>query len=277
MADISAAAVKALRQRTGLPMMECKRALQETGGAVDAAIDYLRKQGKKTMEGRAGRETSCGRMGVFADVDKGVGALVELQCESAPVAGSDDFIQFATDLATQLATGPGAASVDELLSQSSPGKSGSTLGQQKDDIENRMREVIKINRIRRIDGPCGGYAHHTGTHGVLMEVEGGSQQLANEFCMHVAAMRPTALNTADLAPEVIDKEREILRAAALQEGKPENIVDKMVEGRLRSFYEQCVLTEQPFVKDDKKTVGKTAKEAGMKIAQFVHWELGKDS
>lgn len=273
MAEITAQAVKALRDRTGLPMMECKKALQEVGGDEAAAIEHLRKAGKKTMEGRAGRETAFGRMGVYADVDKGVGALVELRCESAPVAGSAEVVQFASDLAKQLALGPGAQTPEELLSQPSPSHEGQTLGEVKDDLENRIREVIKISQLARIDAPCGGYAHHTGTHGVLTEVEGLNQQLANEISMHIAAMRPDVVAVEDLDPAVVEKEREILASAARSEGKPENIIGKMVEGRLRNFYAERVLNEQPFVKDNDKTVGKVAKEAGGKVIRFIHWQL----
>ncbi len=275
MAAISAAAVNSLRKRTGLPMMECKRALEETGGDEAAAVEHLRKMGKKTMELRSGRETLAGRMGVYTDMKKGVGAMVELVCESDPVANNAEFGGLAADLARQLATGPGAKTPEELLRQPSPSKPGVRLGERLDDLTNRIREVMKVTRIVRLDGPCGGYAHHTGTHGVLIEVSGGSQQLANELSMHVAAMRPQAVRVEDLDPAIVAKERDILRTAALAEGKPEKIVDKMVDGRMRTFYEQHVLSEQPFVKDDSKTVGKVASEAGMKIIRFVHWQLGK--
>ena len=274
MAEITAAAVKSLRDRTGLPMMECKRALQETGGDEDAAVEKLRKQGRKTMETRAGRETSAGRIAVYCDADK-VGAMVELLCESAPVAGSPDFVALANDLVKQLATGPGAATADELLVQPSPSKKGSTLREQLDDLSMRIREVFKVGRIVRIDSGCGGYAHHTGTSGVLLEATGGNESLAKDISMHVAAMRPLAASVDDLDPTVVQKEREILAAAAKAEGKPEKIIDKMVEGRLRNYFAEQVLAEQPFVKDDSKTVGQIAKEGGMKISRFVHWELGK--
>src|SRR6185503_11089198 len=131
MAEISAAAVKSLREKTRLPMMECKKALQETGGNEAAAIEFLRKQGIKTKETRIGRETSAGRIAVYADVAAGVGSMIELKCESAPVAGSAEFRQFAIDLAKQLATGPGATTADELLAQASLAKPGQTLGEQK--------------------------------------------------------------------------------------------------------------------------------------------------
>lgn len=279
MAEITAAAVKALRDKTGLPMMECKQALQEAGGDETAAIENLRKAGKKTMASRAGRDTEFGRFGVYADVG-GHGALVELRCESAPVVGTADFIQLSNDLAKQLATGKPVETADELLAQPSPSKKGATLADQKDDLSNRIREVFNVARLARIDGPTGGYAHHTGTHGALVEVQatGGKpldQQVANEIAMHVTAMRPKAVSKEDLDQSLVDKEREILTEASRKEGKPESIIAKMVEGRLRNFFAETVLNEQPFVKDEKTTVGKYAAEHGMKIVRYISWELGK--
>ncbi len=275
MPEVSATAVKALREKTNLPMMECKKALEVSSGDESAAIDWLRKQGKKTMESRGGRETSAGRIAMYLDPAKNVGAMIELRCESAPVANNDEFIALTGNLAKQLATGPGAKTPDELWTQPSPGKPGRTLGEEKDDLSNKIREVFNLARIVRIDGQSGGYVHHNGASGVLLEVEGGNPEVIKDIAMHTAAMRPQAVSKEELDPAVVAKEREILSAAARQEGKPENIIGKMVEGRLRNFYSERVLLEQPFVKDDKKTVGQLAKEAKLTIKRMVHWELGK--
>ena len=275
MPEVTAAAVKALREKTNLPMMDCKKALEATAGDEAAAIDKLRKEGKKLMEGRGGRETSSGRIAQFIDPAKKVGTMIELRCESAPVANNEEFMALANNLAKQLATGPGAKSPDDLWSQPSPGKSGKTLGDEKDDLANKIREVFNLARIVRIDGLTGGYVHHNGASGVLMEVEGGTPEVIKDIAMHTAAMRPAAVSKEELDPAVVEKEREILSAAARQEGKPENIIGKMVEGRLRNFYSERVLLEQPFVKDDKKTVGQLAKEAKLTIKRLIHWELGK--
>lgn len=278
MAPITAASVKALREKTGLPMMGCKKALQEADGDLDKAIELLRKAGKQTMEKRAGRATSCGRIAIYTDMDKdkGVGTIIDLQCESAPVATNEEFIQLAGDLAKQLATGPGAATPDELLDQTSPSNSSQTLRQQFDDLNNRIREVFKLERITRIDGPCGGYAHHNGASAVILHTEGGTPELAKDICMHVAAMRPSVLGIDDLDSALVAKEREILTEAARQEGKPEGIIEKMVEGRMRNYYAEQCLTEQPFVKDDKQTVGKVAQGVGMKLVEYIRWELVKE-
>ena len=277
MAEITAAAVKSLREKTGLPMMECKKALAASSGDEDAAIRWLREQGIKTQETRLGRETGAGRIAVYVDLGKQVASMVELQCESAPVAGSPDFKQLVSDLARQLALGASVQSAEELLKQASPSAAGKTLGDVKDDLFNRMREVFNVSRIARIDGPCGGYAHHDGSIAALVEIEGGNADAAKDVAMHVVAQNPSSVSKEDLDPALVQKEREILSEAARKEGKPENIIQKMIEGRLRNFYAERVLLEQPFVKDDKKTVGQYAKEHGMRVKRFLRWQMGKSN
>jgi elongation factor Ts len=279
MAEITAAAVMALREKTGLPMMECKKALQECGGNTDQAVEWLRKQGIKTQSMRADRETSCGRLAVYADPAKGVGTIIEFKCESPPVAGSQDFKDLANDIAKTLALGPGAATPDDLLAQKSTSNPAHTLGELKDELFNRMREVFELSRIKRIDGACGGYAHHDGSKASLIEITGNvsgpqATEVAKDIAMHVVALSPQAIRKEDLDPAVVDKEREILSEAARKEGKPENIIAKMIEGRLRNFFSQCVLLEQPFVKDDKQTVGQLAKAAGLEVKSVENWKLG---
>jgi elongation factor Ts len=279
MAEITAAAVMALRDKTGLPMMECKKALQECGGNTDQAVEWLRKQGIKTQALRADREMSTGRLAVYADPAKSVGAMIELKCESAPVAGSPDFKDLVNDIAKTLALGPGAKTAAELLAQKSQTHPDKTLGELKDELFNRMREVFDLSRICRIDAPCGGYAHHDGSKAALVEIAGKTTApeaatSAKEIAMHVVALAPQAVTKDDLDPAVVNKEREILTEAARSEGKPENIITKMIEGRLRNFFSQCVLLEQPFVKDDKQTVGQFARAAGLEVKQMVNWKLG---
>ncbi len=276
MSEITAAMVKSLRDKTGLPLMKCKEALKETNGDEQEAIEKLRKDNVKVQQSRLDRETAFGRMGLYADWDKGVAALVELLCESAPVSGMDEFIALAGDLARQLATGPGAKTAEELLAQPSPSKPEITLGDQMNDLTNRIREVFKIGRLLRVNATAAGYVHHAGkTVGVLVEAEGGNSEAAKDVAMHIAAMRPQVLAKEDLNPADVDKEREILSEAARNEGKPENIIAKMVEGRLRNFFAERVLLEQPFVKDDKQTIGKYTQSHGMKVLRYTHWELGK--
>lgn len=277
MADISAAAVKALRERTGLPLMDCKSALTEAGGDEAKAVAILRERGIKLEGKRADRETAFGRFGIYAGGDKAAGAMVELKCESAPVASNEEFVQLANDLAHALAVS-NAQNVDELLKQPSPSKPGITVGEQKDELFNRIREKFDVGRIVRLEGGSGGYSHNATTvAGVLLQLKGNNDTAARDIAMHVAAMRPSALSPAELDQTVVAEERRLLREAALREGKPEAIVDKMVEGRLKQFFAERVLLEQAFVKDDKQSVGQYAKANGLEISKFVHYVLGEVS
>jgi len=278
MTEITAALVKAFRERTGLPLMDCKQALAEAGGDEEKAVEILRKKGQKLGEKRADRETAFGRFGIYAGLDKSCGAMVELKCESAPVTQNEEFIQLANDLAEALAKNPQVTSVEALLQCKSASRPGLTVGEQRDELFNRIREKFEVGRFVRLEGASGGYSHNSTTvAGVLMQIEGGSDDVARDIAMHVAAMRPSSLSTAELDPALVEKEREMLRQAALQEGKPAAIVDKMVEGRLKQFYAEKVLLEQPFVKDDKQSVGQYAKSHGMQVKKFVHYVLGEAS
>jgi elongation factor Ts len=277
MAEITAAMVMKLRDDTGLPMMDCKKALQESGGDMELAKQKVRESGKKIMSIRQDRSTEEGRIAVFTSLNPGVGAMVELQVESAPVAKHEDIVALANDLAKQLATGPGAKTPEDLWKQPAPSRKGMTLQQWKDEIEGKMREVIRLARIERVNTSAGGYVHHDGKSGVLLQVEGGNDDLAKSIAMHVAAMKPKAATTAELDPALVAKERSILTEQARKEGKPDNIIEKMIEGRMRNFYAEHVLSEQPFVKDDKQSVGKVAAAGGMKLKKFTRWQLGETS
>jgi elongation factor Ts len=275
MAEITAQAVMKLRDETGLPMMECKKALQEAGGDFELAKQKLRETGKKFMGTRQDRSTEEGRIAIYSSLKPGAGAMIELQVESAPVAKNEAVVQLANDLASQLATGPGAKTPDELWKQPAPSRKGLTLSEWKDELENKMREVFRLARIIRVDSPCGGYVHHDAKSGVLLVVEGGNDELARQIAMQVVAMRPQATLIADLDPDMVAKERAFLTEQARKEGKPENIIEKMIEGRMRNFYAEHVLAEQPYIKDDKQTVGKVAQAGGMKLIKFIRWQLGE--
>ncbi|MBA3485204.1 MAG: translation elongation factor Ts [Pirellulales bacterium] len=273
MPEITAAMVKQLRDETQLPMMECKQALNETGGDMEAAKQKLRESGKKLMGKRADRTTEEGRIGVYASVDNKVGAMIELQCESPQVAANAEFIQLANDLAKQFATGPGAKTPEELWAQPSPSRKG-TLEEQRDELQNKIREVFRLSRMERINAPAGGFVHMAKI-GVLLEVEGGNDELAKDVALHVAAMNPKAATKAALDPALVAAEKEIQKERARQEGKPENIIEKMIEGRMRNFYAEHVLEEQPFVRDESQTVGNLAGAGGMKLKRFIRWQLGE--
>ena len=213
MAEITAAMVMKLRDETGLPMMECKKALQETNGDFELAKQKARESGKKIMAMRQDRSTDEGRLAAYATIKPPVGAMIELQVESAPVAKHEDVIALANDLAKQLATGPGAKTPEELWKQPAPSRKGMTLQQWKDELEGKMREVLRLTRIIRIDAPAGGFVH-LAKIGVLVQVEGGNDELAKEIALHIAAQNPKATNIEDLDKSLVEKERAILTEQA---------------------------------------------------------------
>lgn len=277
MAEISAAVVMALREKTGLPLMEVKKALKEAGGDESRAIEVLKAQFGKVMEKRAANPTEEGRIFIQVKEDGSAAAMVELQCESAPVAGNDEFNALGHALVTQLLAGPGAASPDELLGQPAPGKGG-TLRAMFEDIVNKIREKIVVARVTRVTGPVGSYVHHDHKTAVLMQAEGAAKDLSilRDVAMHVAAMKPAVTHIAELDPAIVQKERDRLTEEARKTGKPENIIEKIVDGKLRVFYkdEAGVLVEQAYAKDDSKTVGQVLAEKGLKAKAFTLWVLG---
>lgn len=275
MAEITAAMVKEFREKTGLPMLECKKALAETDGDQDRAIELLRKSGKKTMEKRQDRVTEAGRIVVYT-APNGVTAMVEVLCETAPVTKNAEFIAMCEGMAKQLAEGPGAATTDELLDQTFPGKS-ETIRTVFDDLVNKIREVFRFSRFLRTESKAGTYVHHNNAIGVVLEVEGDNTELAQNICMHIASMNPKALSEADIPAEMIAKEREIAmeQTKAQNAGKPENILEKIVDGRVKAILKEICLVDQPYVLDSAKSVGQAAADGGLKLSKMHHWLLGK--
>ncbi|MBI4582165.1 MAG: translation elongation factor Ts [Planctomycetes bacterium] len=275
MAQITAEMVKKLRERSGLPMMDCKKALEETGGDEQQAMELLRKRGAAAAEKKAGRATSEGRIGAFVDSAKGVCALVELLCETAPVANNPMFKELADKIARHAGlTGRAdtAAIVEEKLADA-----GGTVRDLVHDVLNRLRENIQIGRIyRRTGGGAAAYVHHTGKIGVCVVTEQatGSAELLNDVCMHIAAMQPDALTREQIAVAVVEKEKEIAREQIRAAGKPENMLDKILTGKMNRWFSEHVLLEQPFVKDDKQTVGKVLDAAKIKLSDFVRLQVG---
>lgn len=277
MASISAAQVKALRDKTSLPMMECKKALVDADGDEDKAIDILREQFKKQMVKRAENVTAEGQIIVLCADGGSEAAMVELQCESEPVATGEDFIAFSNQCAQQLLTGPGAETPEELLAQPAPGGDGKTLQQLFDDMINKIREKMVLSRVARVTGPVNGYVHHDGKNAALFAADGESDNLGilRDVAMHITALKPQVCNVEDLDDAAIAEERTRLTDEAKATGKPDNIIDKIVDGRMKNFYvEQGVLTYQPFAKDDSKTVSQALAEAGYKPRSFVRWVIG---
>ena len=277
MSEIPAALVKQLRDRTLAPFGDCKKALIETGGDIDKAIDLLRKKNSAIQAKTGDRETAEGRIGVFVDAAKGIAGLVELRCESPPVTKSEHFIGLANDIARHVAN-TRAKDVEELLAQPFVDGSGKTVFDRIGEVVGIIRENMKPAKFARFEGTCGAYAHHDGSVGVVLEVEGGSNpELLRDICMHIVAKKPIALNREEVPAELVAKEREIAKEQAEEQGKgkPANIVEKIAEGKVNSWLKDIVLLEQPFVKDESKTVGDLLKAAGMKPKRFVSLRVGQ--
>ncbi len=277
MAEITAAAVRALRERTNMPMMKCKQALVEANGDEEAAIAILQQQTKEVLGKRADNVTAEGRIFQRVREDGSEAAMVEVQCESAPVAGGEDFSRFGELLITQLLEGPGASTPEELLSQPAPGMEGKSLEDVFNDMVGTIREKIVVSRVARLKGPVAGYVHHDGKTGVL--VQAGGEDAANsvlrDVAMHIAALRPTVVNVEELPAAEIAAEKEKLTAEAKATGKPDNIIEKIVDGRMKTFYiESGVLVMQAFAKDDTKTVSQAMAEQGLKPTAFIRWVIG---
>ncbi len=276
MAEITAAAVKALREKTDLPMMECKKALTEAGGDEEKAIAILKEQFKKVQLKRADNATEEGRVFIAVRDGAAEAAMVEIQCESAPVATGEVLRDLGQAMADHLLNGPGATTPAELMAQTPPGATKS-FQETYEEIVNKIREKIVVNRIARVTGPVGAYVHHDYKTGVLFQATGkvSNPEILRDVAMHIAALRPSCATAEQVDPALVKAERDRLSAEAKASGKPDNIIDKMVDGRMKVFYaEQGVLLFQPFAKDDSKTVGQALSEAGLTIVGFHRWKVG---
>jgi elongation factor Ts len=274
MAQITAEMVRKLRERSGLPMMDCKKALDETGGDEQQAMELLRKRGAAAAEKKAGRATGEGRIGSYADPAKGVVAIVEVLCETAPVANNPMFRELVDKIAKHAAT---TGNADAATIADEPYAEGGAVRDLLHDVLNRLRENILIGRVyRRTGGGAAVYVHHTGKIGVALTTEKPTDNadLLNDVCMHIAALQPDALSRDQVPAEVVAKEKEIAREQIIASGKPENMVDKILTGKLNRWYSERVLLEQPFVKDDKQTVGKVVEAAKIKLTDFVRLQVG---
>lgn len=276
MANITAAAVKALRERTDLPMMECKKALVEASGDEEKAVEILKEQFKKIQDKRADNATEEGRIFFAANSDFSEGAMVEIQCESSPVGTGQSLEDFGKAMVAQLLEGPGAETPDQLMEQT-PAGSDKSLKELFEELVNKIREKIVVNRIARVAGPVGGYIHHDYKTGVMFQAKGAaaSDDILRDVSMHIAALKPVCCDPSELDESEVKAERDRLSAEAKASGKPDNIVDKIVDGQMGKFYnEKGVLLYQPFAKDDKKTVQKALSEAKLEAVAFLRWQVG---
>jgi elongation factor Ts len=270
--SITAETVKQLRERTGAGMMECKRALVETGGDLDAAAELMRKQGLAKADKKATRIAAEGVIAVERSADGRAAAMVEVNCETDFVAREHDFRAFAKAVASH-AVAEHPKSLDALLQVKLEG--GETVEERRRALVAKIGENIGVRRFALVTAPqhLGAYTHGTRI-GTLLALKGGDAQLAHDLAMHVAASNPRYLSQREVPPEVMAKEREILSEQARGEGKAPEIVAKMVEGRLRKSLGEITLLGQPFVKDPDTTVEKLLKGAGAEVVAFERFEVG---
>lgn len=273
--SITAGMVKELRERTGAGMMECKRALVESNGDIEAAIEAMRKSGMAKADKKSGRVAAEGMIVVRTSADKKRAVLVDVNCETDFVAKGDDFQQFAAAVGDcVLANQP--ADMDALNALPlTPG--GQTVDEVRRALIAKIGENMAVRRFKLAAAPNGvvGCYLHGSRIGVVVELVGGTEELAKDIAMHVAASRPICVSEEQVAPELIAKEREIFKAQAADSGKPENIIEKMVDGRIKKFLAEVTLVGQPFVKDPETTIGKLLQSAKASVAGFTRYEVGE--
>ncbi len=273
MAEITASMVRDLREKTDAPMMDCKKALTEADGDMTRAEEILRvKFGSKASKA-AGRIAAEGVVGIALADDGKRGAMIEVNCETDFVAKNDDFLAFAKNLAA-LVSKQNPADVAAL--------SGMRLGDESvEEVRTRLvgkiGENMSLRRFMRIEakGRLASYVHGGSKIGVLVDVEGGDEQLAKDLAMHIAASKPKALDASGVAQELIEAERRVAAQKAAESGKPANIVEKMVDGAVQKFLKEITLLSQPFVKDDKQTVEQLLKARNAKVHGFTLYVVGE--
>jgi len=279
---VSSKDVSELRARTGAGMMDCKRALEETGGDMEKAAELLRKKGIAKAEKRTGRSASQGVVMVEMAADGRSGAMVELNCETDFVARTDGFQDLARELVRHVAANaePG---VDAGRVEDQQLAGGKTVAQEIKEVSGRVGEVVALRRYARFTsaaGAVGHYLHHNGMVGVLVELAGASGEagvvLARDIALHISFADPIGVNPADVPADLVERERRIAEEQVAQEGKPETIRAKIVEGKIRKFIAERTLLEQPFVRDDKTTVGQVIGKAGkdITVVRFARFQVG---
>jgi len=272
--SISATQVKELRERTGSGMMECKKALQEANGDMEIAVELLRKSGLAKADKKAGRIAAEGLVIVELSADHKRAAVVEVNCETDFVAKKEEFHGYANKVAQRILTGS-PDSLEALLAMPLQ-DGGVSVDEARKELIAKIGENINVRRFTLVEtnGVLGAYLHGTRI-GVLVEMKGGSEDLAKDIAMHIAASRPVCVNESEVSAELIQKEREIFAAQAEQSGKPADIISKMVDGRIKKFLAEVTLVGQPFVKDPETTVAKLLEKAGATVLSFQRVELGE--
>jgi len=273
---ISASLVKELRERTGAGMMECKKALGETNGDIEAAIELMRKSGQAKAAKKAGRTAAEGVVVIRTSPDAKRAVMVEVNCETDFVAKDANFQAFADAVAGCL-MGSAVDDVESLAATPLKAGEATTVEEARQALIAKIGENMQVRRFVRFatsNGQIASYRHGVRI-GVLVDHEGGGAELGKDLAMHIAASSPLCVDAADVPAETVAKEREIYTAQAAESGKPANIVEKMVDGRIRKFLEEVTLSGQPFVKDPETTVGKLLAKAGARVVAFRRFEVGE--
>jgi elongation factor Ts len=272
---VTAAQVKELRERTGLGMMECKKALVETNGDIDTAIDNLRKSGQAKAAKKAGRTAAEGIVVAKVSADGNTGILLEVNSETDFVARDDNFLKFANGVADRVLSTK-ETDVAKLLETAMEEGGSDSIETTRSALVQKIGENIQVRRayVVESEGLVSAYVH-SGKIGVLVSLNGGNDDLGKDVAMHVAASNPMVVNPDQVDQGTLDKEKEIFSAQAAESGKPPEIVEKMVQGRIAKFLKEVSLVDQPFVKDPDTTVGKLVKGAGADIVSFTRIEVGE--
>ena len=273
--NISASMVKELRERTGSGMMECKKALVESNGDMELAIENMRKAGLAKADKKSGRTAAEGIICVKISDDAKSAAIVDVNCETDFVAKATDFLGFANDVAAVVLSSD-VTSEEQLLALTLP--SGQTVDEVRRGLISKLGENITVRRFDKYStqGGTAGYLHGTTSKiGVVVELAKADADLAKDVAMHIAATNPNCISEDQVSAELIEKEKEIFTAQALESGKPAEIVSKMVDGRIKKFFAEITLLGQAFVKDDSVTVGQLVKSKGNAVQRFTRFEVGE--
>ena len=273
---VTASLVKELREKTGAGMMDCKKVLTETDGDMEKAIELLRERGIAKAAKKSGRVAAEGLVEAYISEDGKVGAIVEVNSETDFVAKNEEFKTFVKNVAKQVVE-KNPKDVEELLNQEATFEAGKTVNEALVGKIATIGENLTIRRFARFEskGLLESYIHGDGKIAVLIDMEKGDKEVAKDLCMQIAAARPEYLNEQSVPAERVEKEKEILKIQTMNEGKPEQIAEKIVQGRIRKFYEEICLVDQVFVKDSNMKVSELLKQKDAEIAEFARFEKGE--
>ncbi len=271
--QISASMVKELRERTGAGMMECKKALVASNGDMETAIEDMRKSGAAKADKKAGRIAAEGKIAIGLSADNSQAAIVEVNSETDFVAKDADFAAFA-DKVVQAVLTSGTTDVAKLAKES---VDGTTIEKLRQELVAKIGENIQVRRAQHFTTDNGqlGFYKHGMRIGVVAEMNGGDEALAKDLCMHIAASNPVCVNESEVPTETLDKEKEIFTAQAIESGKPPEIAEKIVTGRMKKFLAEITLLGQPFVKDPDVRISKLLSQANSEVVRFVRYEVGE--